>query len=82
MLSVDYINQGEYDYLGAEISINGQIVCLIGIDDNLELFIEFFHDFRIIEQNHLKESFNDFLYILHSCKKDLTEVIESLQLLD
>lgn len=77
MISVDYINQGAHDYLGAEISINRQIFCLIGIDDNQELFIEFFHDFRIIEQEHLKVSLDNFLTVLHGCKKELAHIAKS-----
>ncbi|OBX84379.1 hypothetical protein [Moraxella nonliquefaciens] len=78
MLKVDYINQGKQDYLGAEISINNQIICLIGIGDDLDIFIEFFHDYRLIETHDLKVSFDSLLSVLMDCRKELNEIITNI----
>ncbi|VEG13945.1 hypothetical protein [Moraxella cuniculi] len=79
MFEILYINQGENDYLGAEISINNQIVCLIGIDSDLEIFIEFFHDYRISNDVQLKIAFSEFLLAVQECEKELIMVVNKLR---
>ncbi|MDP8034270.1 hypothetical protein QJU43_05140 [Pasteurella atlantica] len=80
MITVDYINQGNKDYLGAEISINDQIICLIGISDELTLFIEFFHEIRILKMKDKPSvDLNNFLEIIKECECELNDVIKLLK---
>ncbi len=80
MIDVTYINQGDYDYLGAELSINNQIICLIGITNDLQLFIEFFHDAYLLKQEpKLSVDYYIFLQKLRSCEQELQEVIQKIK---
>ncbi len=79
-ISVDYINQGHHDYLGAEISINGQIICLLAIDDDLTLSLEFFHEnYLDVHKTRYKVDYQEFLQVLKECKLELGKVIEKIK---
>ena len=47
--SVDFFSDSKYEYLTAEISFDGQIICQINRDKGVDkMEIEFFHEQRLL----------------------------------
>lgn len=73
--SVDFISNSQYEYLTAEISFGGQILCEINKDqgsDNME--IEFFHEQRILDHSpEMKFLIREFFSIIEEVTAELSE---------
>lgn len=78
-ISVDYINQGKKDYLGAEIAINKHIVCLLAITDDLDLSLVFFRETIESEGNEFYANYQQFIKVLSECETELKQVIINYQ---
>lgn len=76
-ISVDFVNQGGKDYLGAEISINEHIICLLAITDDLDLSLEFFHESRNVHVQQFRINYHQFVKVLKECETELKQVIEN-----
>ncbi|GGX72913.1 hypothetical protein [Saccharospirillum salsuginis] len=72
--SVDFFSDVQYEYMTAEISYKGQILCQISQDkgsSNME--IEFFHEQRIVgEQPKMKFPIKDFITLIEDVKGELS----------
>lgn len=73
---IDYFSDSKYEYLTIEISFKGQILCQLNKDkgvNNIE--IEFFYDFRLLEEEVIfKFPLDEFLNVLNMVKKDLISI--------
>jgi hypothetical protein len=73
---IDYFSDSKYEYLTIEISFKGQVLCQLNKDkgvNNIE--IEFFYDFRLIEEEVIfKFPLDEFLDVLNIVKKDLISI--------
>ncbi|MCO6548683.1 MAG: hypothetical protein J6583_13060 [Gilliamella sp.] len=73
---IDYFSDSKYKYLTIEISFKGQILCQLNKDkgvNNIE--IEFFYDFRLLEEEVIfKFPLDEFLNVLNIVKKDLISI--------
>ncbi|WP_051308913.1 hypothetical protein [Desulfogranum japonicum] len=71
--SVDFFSDERYEYVTAEISYEGQILCQISQDKGKSnMLIEFFHEQRVLaKQPKMKFFVNDFLLLIEGVKNDL-----------
>ncbi|PIT45884.1 hypothetical protein [Snodgrassella alvi] len=73
---IDYFSDSKYEYLTIEISFKGQVLCHLNKDkgvNNIE--IEFFYDFRLLEEEVIfKFPLDEFLDVLNIVKKDLISI--------
>lgn len=74
--SVDFFSDSQYEYMTAEISYEGQILCQINKDkgnDHMEM--EFFNDQRILEvQPKMKFSIDEFFTLVKSVQAELSDM--------
>ena len=73
--SIDFFSDKKYDYMTAEISYGGQILCQINQDKGIEnLEIEFFHDQIILkDQPVMKFTLDEFFSVINDVKRELTK---------
>ncbi len=71
--NVDFFSDEKYEYMTAEISYKGQILCQISQDhgkDNME--IEFFHEQRVMKnQPEMKFFISEFFSVINDVNKEL-----------
>lgn len=71
--SVDFFSDERYEYMTAEISYEGQILCQISQEQgkgNME--IEFFHEQRVLENEpRMKFFYSDFFSLIEEVKANL-----------
>jgi len=74
--SVDYFSDSKYEWLTAEVSYDGQILCQINRDKGIDrMEIEFFHEQRILEnQPELKFPISEFLSLVKEVQVELSNL--------
>ena len=71
--SVDFFSDEQYEFMTAEISYDGQILCQISQDQGKEdMEIEFFHEQRVLEkQPKMKFPISEFFSLIERVKEEL-----------
>ena len=71
--TVDFFSDEKYEYLTAEISYDGQILCQVNQDQGKGIFeIEFFHEQYVLDkQPRMKFIVGDFISVLEDVKNEL-----------
>lgn len=74
--SVDFFSDSRYEFLTAEISFNGQILCQINRDKGVDrVEIEFFPDQRLLEKTTtFKFPLDEFISLVEEIKSELLEI--------
>lgn len=73
--SVDFFSDEKYEFMTAEISFDGQILCQISQDQGIEhMKVEFFHEQRVLESHpKMKFSIDEFFCLIESVKGELVD---------
>ncbi|MGI9275230.1 MAG: hypothetical protein ACR2PT_10355 [Endozoicomonas sp.] len=73
--SVDFFSDQQYEYMTAEISYAGQILCQISQDSGEEnMEVEFFHEQKVMEkQPAMKFPIKDFFSLIDEVKGELAQ---------